>query len=190
MRALCTPSPPPARRIEATALRAAWRSRRARRPDLRPAETPRSSCSSHGAGKTTFLRLVAGLLLPSPRPGSGRRRCPVREARAWRASSLVMETGPAGIASSRWRACCARAVARGLRGASRPLRSSGDRALCAGGVSQRLIGHSRRASQRLAPPTPRADPPLVIADEPRSGSTRHSGASLDRTGGSRGPAPV
>jgi ABC-2 type transport system ATP-binding protein len=138
-----------------------------------PRNTTFGLLGANGAGKTTFLRLVAGLLLPSRGRVRVDGRCPVREARAVaRQIGFVMETGRLYRELSVAGMLRFAAGARGLRGAAatRAIERVTER-FALGGVSQRLIGHlSKGTRQRIALAHALVhDPPLVIADEPTSG---------------------
>lgn len=128
---------------------------------------------ANGAGKTTFLRVALGLLLPSRGRVRLNGRCPVREARAvQREVGFVSEscrlypelrvTGHLRFAGG----------ARGLRGAA--LAQAVERVVerfSLGGVERRLVGHlSRGYQQRVALALAFLhDPSLVILDEPTAG---------------------
>jgi len=125
---------------------------------------------ANGAGKTTFLRLVTGLLLPSRGTVRVNGRCPVREARAvQRGLGFAMETGrlyPELRVAGFLRFA---GSARGLSG--KALADAIERVVDAfslGSVTQRLVGHlSKGTQQRIALAQALLhDPPLVIVDEP------------------------
>jgi ABC-2 type transport system ATP-binding protein len=138
-----------------------------------PARTHFGLLGANGAGKTTFIRMVAGFLLPSEGAVEVGGRSPAREPSAvqkrigfvMETSRLYPELGVVGFLRFM-------GGARGLRGLA--LRGAVDRALERfelGGVAARRIGNlSKGFQQRVSLAQAFLhDPPLVIVDEPTSG---------------------
>ena len=138
-----------------------------------PAGSTYGLLGSNGAGKTTFLRLVVGCLLPT----AGTLRVgglspPEEPARVQARVGYVMETSRL-YPELRVRGCLRfLAGARGLAGAARE--AAVERALERfelGAVAKRLVGNlSKGYQQRLSLAQALLhDPPLVIVDEPTGG---------------------
>ena len=138
-----------------------------------PAGSTYGLLGTNGAGKTTFLRLVAGLLLPTAGSLRVGGLSPAEEpARVQARIGYVMETSRL-YPELRVRGCLRfLAAARGLSDAARE--AAVERALerfGLGAVSRRLIGNlSKGYQQRVSLAQAFLhDPPLVIVDEPTGG---------------------
>jgi len=138
-----------------------------------PAGSTYALLGTNGAGKTTFLRLVAGILLPTAGVLRVGGLSPAEEpARVQARIGYVMETSRL-YPELRVRGCLRfLAGARGLAGAARE--AAVERALERfelGAVAKRLVGNlSKGYQQRVSLAQAFLhDPPLVIVDEPTGG---------------------
>jgi ABC-2 type transport system ATP-binding protein len=138
-----------------------------------PAGSTYGLLGANGAGKTTFLRLVTGTLLPSAGSLSVGGLSPAAEpARVQARLGYVMETSRL-YPELRVRGCLRfLAGARGLAGAAREAAVEGAlERFGLGAVATRLVGNlSKGFQQRVSLAQAFLhDPPLVVVDEPTGG---------------------